>query len=246
MQVVKWLDDYWPLLLAIGGVLDIVTGYLPPKYAAYIGLTRRVARKLAGKEPGYLAGDGKKGSGSGAAAIMILLILTACATVPPADPICSRPAFLDSLICKWTHEAGVNHVEDIRDLLLDANDVSLLTEVYTVDELAERLTKWEVIVQTGGVSYAIFFTGVVDDLEKAERVAGILTRRFAKYQSMDVIRASDQELVLIMIDRVREASGIPIPDGEIGPVTDENTGGGGVVPIPGPLPRPDPLTYPIE
>ena len=37
-----------PIALAIGVVLDAISGYLPQKWIPYIGLTRRIVRRVLG------------------------------------------------------------------------------------------------------------------------------------------------------------------------------------------------------
>ena len=71
-----------------------------------------------------------------------ICMLTACATtLPPSNPVCDRPEFADSWICSQLKASGVEYAEVVNDLILDANDISLIMEVYTVDQLEAVLER---------------------------------------------------------------------------------------------------------
>lgn len=127
-------------------------------------------------------------------------------------PICERAEFADSLICRELHRVGFINAEDARDLILDANDISLILEVYTAEQLARKLDLWDLYVTHPEMTYSWFFGQISIDVSKATRVAAILKRRFAILaEYSDIIRASDRQLVHLLIQRIREASGISSP-----------------------------------
>ena len=100
------------------------------------------------------------------------------------------------------HRYGLE-AETARDLILDADAAAILTDVYTPQERAEMLDKIESYLQSDLISYALFYSKLVDDLEKAEALRGILERRAVIFNSSLVILDSDRELLRMMIERLR-------------------------------------------
>lgn len=127
---------------------------------------------------------------------------------PPDDPVCERPDFSDSWICAQLKEAGFEYAETAQDLILDANDISLILEVYTEEDLATVLDTLEGYLDLEELTYTLFFEYVIDDVYKAKRVVNILKRRFKVLQSLEVVRLSDRELLKLSIQGVRDATGI--------------------------------------
>ena len=128
---------------------------------------------------------------------------------PKLGPICDRAEYADSWICQELRKNGFANAEDARDLILDANDISLLLDVYTVDQLKEHLDKWDMALDNKPISYALYLSGVIEDTAKAERVSSILKRRFGYLLSYDgLVRDSDKKLLRLLNISIREASGI--------------------------------------
>lgn len=127
---------------------------------------------------------------------------------PPDDPVCERPDFSDSWICAQLKEAGFEYAETAQDLILDANDISLILEVYTEEDLAIVLDTLEGYLDFEELTYTLFFEYVIDDVSKAKRVVSILKRRFKSLKSLEAVRLSDRELLRLSIQGVRDATGI--------------------------------------
>lgn len=126
----------------------------------------------------------------------------------PDDPVCERPEFDDSWICAQLKEVGFEYAETAQDLILDANDISLILEVYTEEDLATVLDTLEGYLSLEELTYTLFFDYVVDDVSKAKRVVSILKRRFKALKSLEFVRLSDRELLRFSIQGVRDAVGI--------------------------------------
>lgn len=127
---------------------------------------------------------------------------------PPDDPVCERPDFSDSWICAQLKEAGFEYAETAQDLILDANDISLILEVYTEEDLATVLDTLEGYLDLEELTYTLFFEYVISDVSKAKRVVSILKRRFKALKSLEFVRSSDRELLRLSIQGVRDATGI--------------------------------------
>lgn len=146
--------------------------------------------------------------------ILLFAIALACfngcvvSQVPPADPICDRPEYSASLICQYLTQAGIPHAETARDMILDANAIALIADVYTVDEVRDLCNYLDDLLDVGGISYAVYFANLVDSLEKAKQAQGFIKRHFGGLNSNLFILPADRELIRIMIQRVRESSDI--------------------------------------
>lgn len=148
----------------------------------------------------------------------LLIATLGCGMVKPSSnidkklgPVCDRIDYKDSLICEYARRAGFKNAEDVRDLLLDANDISIILEYYTVDQLAAALSKWEKYAMDPVMTYQVLFKNVKIDIKKASRVKSILDRRLGILLDLNgIIRLSDRKLLITFIKRVREANGIPI------------------------------------
>ena len=128
--------------------------------------------------------------------------------VPVNDPVCDRPEYGDSLICERLKEAGFTNAEDAWNVILDANDISLVLEVYTKDQLAKVLDGFEAFLSQDMISYTQVFDKFLSDVEKADRVYSILKRRFAIFDAGYWMRVSDKQLLLLAIQNVRDTVGI--------------------------------------
>ena len=140
------------------------------------------------------------------ATILTICMLTACATtLPPSDPVCDRPEFADSWICSQLKASGVEYAEVINDLILDANDISLIMEVYTVDQLEAVLERVDGYLEITNISYNVLLRNVLDDTSKAARIGSIIKRRFSILNSVEVVRDSDRNLVHMAVQNLRDS-----------------------------------------
>ena len=138
--------------------------------------------------------------------LMCVALLGACATaLPPSDPVCERSEFSDSWICSQLKASGVDYAEVVNDLILDANDISLIMEVYTVDQLEAALERIEGYLEITDISYAVLLRNIMDDTSKAARIGSIIKRRFNILNSVEIVRDSDRELVRMAIQNLRDS-----------------------------------------
>lgn len=126
------------------------------------------------------------------------------ATTTPEDPVCARPGFEDSFICAKLQELGVEYAETARDIILDANDIAILSDAYTVSQARAVCQKLRGYLDLTEITYTAFFENVMQDTSKAKRLSSVLTRRFAPLKSVEIIRASDRNLLLYAIEAVEE------------------------------------------
>ena len=123
-------------------------------------------------------------------------------------PVCDRPDFAGSLICDQLRAHGIANAEDARDLILDANDVALLFDAYTVEQLSYILDEWDKILDSP-VSYAVYISGMMDDTTKAKALSNILKRRFGFLLTFNgFIKEPDIRLLKLLNLRIRESVGI--------------------------------------
>lgn len=210
-EVYKWL------MIFSGFTGIVLTG---------LGIAHKVEKAAAQiSQAGISAGDAAGHMHMGLVAMLAALSLIACISIagcaklaPPSTnidaekgPICDRVEYIDSLICAQLRAHDIANAEDARDLILDLNDISLILEFYTTDQLAAYLNKWDDILSGGGVTYALYLSGLIKDVDKVARVVTILKRRFGYLLSVDeVVRPSDLRLLRLLNMRIREASGIEI------------------------------------
>lgn len=136
--------------------------------------------------------------------IALLTLVLGCTAQVVSNPVCDQPEYADSLICEKARALGYEP-EDIRDFLLDANAIALITEQYSQEDLSEALDTFESYLDDP-ISYALFYAKVGDDLNKVKQIQGIIERRMPLYATPELIRESDLKLIRIMIERVRESS----------------------------------------
>lgn len=138
--------------------------------------------------------------------LAIAILIAACAMLPPmpiANPVCERPEFSESWICGQLKAAGFERAEDFNNLIIDANDISLILEVYTVEQLAVFLDKAEKLIVSTKISYSDFLLFVMEETSKAMRVGSIMKRHFVLLQSHEIMRPSDVKLCLMAIESIR-------------------------------------------
>lgn len=123
-------------------------------------------------------------------------------------PACDRPEFYGSLICSQLRANGIANAEDVRDLILDANDAAILLDAYTVDQLEDMLKQWDTILDSP-MSYALYLSRIVADTSKARALSNIFERRFGYLLDIDsFITQADVKLLKLLNQRIREAVGI--------------------------------------
>ena len=121
---------------------------------------------------------------------------------PVANPICDRPAYAGSLICERMAAAGIE-AEHLWSIILDANDVSMILDFYTADQVRGVLDKIDTYAGGGRATY----TGLIEllgvETAKAERIAGIVKRRAELFLSVDPLRSPDVRLILAATNDLR-------------------------------------------
>lgn len=208
--MLNWIQNNWEIIIAVGGILlgaDGIAGILPDRWVGYIGVIRRLVPKIAAAV--------KSG---GARSIIIGLVATLVASCamqstamidPARGPICAQDGFEKSRICLYLEMVGIPTAEDARDMILDANDISLIMEAYTIEQVALYLDKWDAIINSQFSTYEYFMSTLMQDTAKAARVAAILERRFGGLASYDVlIEDCDRQLLRLMSQRIRESCGL--------------------------------------
>ena len=137
MEILQFIDTYWPIFIAAGIFLDAISGYVPDKYLPYIGLIRRLVGALRGK-PGLKMW-------------LLLFVLPAfigCATTPTGSGICDNvPEGQVSVICLLSDKIGATP-EKVSAVLQIANVGLLQAEAYNaetgyvfVNQLIAEITK---------------------------------------------------------------------------------------------------------
>ncbi len=143
--------------------------------------------------------------------IVILALGVSCGVIQlnstnttPEDPVCARPGFEDSFICAKLQELGVEYAETARDIILDANDIAILSDAYTASQARAVCQKLRGYLDLPQITYTTFFDNVMQDTSKAKRLSSVLTRRFAPLKSVEIMWASDRNLLLYAIEAVAE------------------------------------------
>ena len=75
MDLFSLINDYWPVLVAIGVLADAISGYLPDKWVRYIGVIRRIVRMM-----------GRGGGGALAVLLVGCLVLSGCFASVSVNP----------------------------------------------------------------------------------------------------------------------------------------------------------------
>lgn len=147
----------------------------------------------------------------------VIAILINCASLAPPStnidarqgPVCDRPEFGGSIICAQLRAHGIQNAEDARDAILSANDIALIADFYTIDQLRAILDKWDGILKGGAISYGLYLSGMIKDMGQAGRIANLLERRFGYLlgNKATMIDADIQIFKLLNL-RIREATGL--------------------------------------
>lgn len=222
-KVQGWKTKWGAIVVALGGALLAAAQAVPPQYLEISGwinfagvLLSAAGASLLGVGLGHKADKMKEEIKNGAKivlACLLPLLLIACASLvrpsqnidPEKGPVCLRIEYQDSIICSQLVANGIANAEDIRDSILDANDVALILKIYTPQEFLSFLDAWDELLEKADVSYALYFAGVLDDLSKAKRLVSILERRFAFLRDFNAtIHGSDLRLLKAMNSELRK------------------------------------------
>jgi len=121
--------------------------------------------------------------------------------VAPEKPVCQEPGFEDSWICAALQKSGIEHAETAMEILLDANDIALLMEAYTPEQILLITANVRTyLTMADNISYTMFLEYFIQETDKAKRLASIIERRFKIIRSPEIIRGSDMWLIFYALD----------------------------------------------
>lgn len=121
--------------------------------------------------------------------------------------VCDQPEYTGSLICSALKATGVS-AENMRDLILDANSIALITKAYTPKEVGVITAAADVLLNDPELTYEKYFGQMKLDYVQVQQISGIIDRRLGGLSSTGKMLESDRKLASLMNQRIREASGV--------------------------------------
>jgi len=127
-----------------------------------------------------------------------VLSMVGCAGLSqtPAElSVCAAPDATSSWICSIANRYNFT-VEDMDSLLLDANAVAMISGAYNKEQARKVIKKLMNDVSTLQLSYTGLIQIVLKDVEDADLLLGIISRRLMLFKSDVLISDFDKALLL--------------------------------------------------
>lgn len=153
MDIVKWINDYWPVMVAAGVFLDAVAGYLPDRWVPYLGVIKRIVGALRGRKE--------------LAVLLLIMPLIGCAGQIPDDEMTTFAIESTAMILAYEIRDDFDWTDDTEQYygyIMDGNltlDGAKIAEEYLKTQthpiIADRLVRLAVMAgfdldQTGSIA----------------------------------------------------------------------------------------------
>ena len=128
-------------------------------------------------------------------AALSLLSCAGMSQTPAELSVCAAPDASGSWICSIASRYNFT-VEDMDSLLLDANAVAMISGAYNKEQAGKVIKKLMNDVSTMQLSYTGLIQIVLKDVEDADLLLGIISRRLMLFKSDVLISDYDKGLLL--------------------------------------------------
>jgi hypothetical protein len=139
---------------------------------------------------------------------MLLFVGCDCLKTERETSVCDVPEAKTSVFCKVSAKIDFD-LEDVNNLLMDANQFAMLSAAYDYDGVLNHLDFVRNTLVTGGgnvaeFTYTWFFNKIFDDETKSLMACDIAKRRLQNFMIDTPITDYDVELLLRLIHNLEE------------------------------------------